>query len=288
MNNNEKPESVLPMSHQVEIAEGERFEFGANWRQFLRVLNEERIEQAEKSLREMLESENLSGRRFLDAGSGSGLFSLAARRLGAEVVSLDYDPQSVACTRELKSRYYADDTAWSVVEGSVLDKSFIESLGSFDIVYSWGVLHHTGSMWEAIENVAERVRHGGMLMVSIYNDQGKISGRWTALKRAYVRSPKPLRSLIVWLALVRIWGPTFFRDLLRYGNPLYTWREYGRGPRGMSPWHDLIDWVGGYPFEVAKPEEIFGFLRERGFELRRLKTCGGGKGCNEFLLQKRA
>ena len=53
--------------------------------------------------------------------------------------------------------------------------------------------------------------------------------------------------------------------------------------RGMSYWHDLIDWIGGYPFEVAKPEQVFEFMRLRGFQLERLKTCGGGLGCNEFV-----
>jgi 2-polyprenyl-6-hydroxyphenyl methylase/3-demethylubiquinone-9 3-methyltransferase len=51
----------------------------------------------------------------------------------------------------------------------------------------------------------------------------------------------------------------------------------------MSTRHDLVDWVGGYPFEVAKPETVFGFLRDRGFELRHLKSCAGGLGCNEYV-----
>jgi hypothetical protein len=54
----------------------------------------------------------------------------------------------------------------------------------------------------------------------------------------------------------------------------------------MSRWHDLIDWVGGYPFEVASPEQIFDFCRERGLSLKRLKTCGGGSGCNQFVFEK--
>lgn len=51
----------------------------------------------------------------------------------------------------------------------------------------------------------------------------------------------------------------------------------------MSHWHDWIDWVGGYPFEVAKPELIFDFYRDRGFTLHNMTTCGGGGGCNEFV-----
>jgi len=104
------------------------------------MVNDERIAQAEESLCDMLAVRDLHGKRFLDVGSGSGLFSLAARRLGATVHSFDYDSKSIACTRELKRRYLPDDSQWSIEEGSVLDRNFLTRLGQFDVVYSWGVL----------------------------------------------------------------------------------------------------------------------------------------------------
>lgn len=137
----------------TEIAKGQRFKFGANWKGFLAVLNEERIVLAEQSLRNMLDMD-LKGKRFLDVGSGSGLFSLAARRLGAIVHSFDYDPQSVACTEELRHRYFPSDDGWTVEQGSALDTQYLAHLGQWDIVYSWGVLHHTGAMWRALANIA--------------------------------------------------------------------------------------------------------------------------------------
>jgi 2-polyprenyl-3-methyl-5-hydroxy-6-metoxy-1,4-benzoquinol methylase len=139
-----------PRSHAAEVAVGERFTFGKNWQQFLRRLTEGRINDAERSLCRMLQVSDLSGKRFLDAGSGSGLFSLAARRIGALVRSFDYDPASVWCTRELRDRYYSDDPEWLVEEGSILDEAYVSSLGTYDVVYSWGVLHHTGAMWRAL------------------------------------------------------------------------------------------------------------------------------------------
>ena len=230
--------------HAEEVREGNRFEFGDNWARFLSVLNEDRIIEAEKSLKHMLNIDNFTNKNFLDAGSGSGLFSLAARRLGARVFSFDYDPQSVACTTELKRLYYNDDPNWIVEEGNVLDDNYINSLGQYDVVYSWGVLHHTGQMWKALANVEGLVKKGGHLFIAIYNDQGRASKSWTKIKRAYNKLPNGLKFLVLWPVFIRLWLPSTIRDLLR-GKPFYTWRTYSENGRGMSPWYDVIDWVGG-------------------------------------------
>lgn len=269
--------------HQQEIAQGERFEFGKNWKSFLTVLDDERIHEADASLRQMLGVENLQRKRFLDIGSGSGLFSLAARRMGAIVHSFDFDPQSVACTQELKRRYFPDDPDWKIENGSVLDEKYLDQLGRFEIVYSWGVLHHTGAMWQALNNIYPLVAKGGKLFIAIYNNQGGASKRWLHLKRLY-NQYSFLRTPLAIYTLFRNWTLTVIKDLI-HGNPLKSWNNY-KTSRGMSAWHDVVDWIGGYPFEVAKPEEIFDFYRDRGFELKRLKTVAGGHGCNEFVFEK--
>lgn len=272
--------------HAAEVARGERFEFGANWAQFLNALNDDRIALAEQSLRTMMCVNNLQGKHFLDIGSGSGLFSLVARRLGATVHSFDYDSQSVACTAELKRRYFDLDPNWRVEQGSVLDAKYMARLGQFDVVYSWGVLHHTGNMWRALELVAPLVKPGGTLFIALYNDQGRASVLWRKVKETYNRAPKLLRVTILGVAFLRLWGPSILRDLMR-GRPFATWKDYQRVSRGMSPWRDVVDWVGGYPFEVAKPEQVFRFFRDRGFQIQELVTCAGGLGCNEFVFERR-
>src|SRR5215210_5463757 len=177
-------------AHADGLERGERFDFGGNWRRFLGVLDDERIAEAERSLRKMLGVESLAGRSFLDIGSGSGLFSLAAMRLGAERVhSFDLDRTSVACTSELRRRWYPGDPRWTVEVGSVLDEEFVAALGQWDVVYSWGVLHHTGAMWRALELAAASVEAGGLLFVAIYNDQGRRTVRWRRVKRAYNSVP---------------------------------------------------------------------------------------------------
>jgi 2-polyprenyl-6-hydroxyphenyl methylase/3-demethylubiquinone-9 3-methyltransferase len=275
------------MSHHVqEVASGQRFAFGDNWRRFAQRLGPEQIAEAECDLRRMLGDDSLKGLTFLDIGSGSGLSSLAARRLGARVTSFDYDPQSVACTRALRERYCANDAQWIVAEGSVLDPRYLESLGTFDIVYAWGVLHHTGALWQALENAARSVADGGRLFVAIYNYQPLWTPVHTALKRAYVRAPRPLAVLLAGALVAFYAGRGLIKDLALLRNPLRRYTDY-KSSRGMSWWHDCLDWIGGYPFETATPESVCHFLLERGFMLQRMATCGGGMGCNQFVLRRR-
>ena len=273
--------------HAAQVNAGERFEFGKNWSRFLVLLDERRIKNAEESLKQMLELENLEGKSFVDIGSGSGLFSLAARRLGARVHSLDYDPNSVACTAELKRRYFPNDILWRVEEGSALDREYLNSLGTFDVVYSWGVLHHTGNMWAALENVQSLVPVGGRLFIAIYNDTGSQSSRWKVIKRIYNRLPGPLKTPFAVLVMMPDELKAIARSLLTLnpGSYIRSWTNYDMS-RGMSHWYDIVDWVGGYPYEVATPDQIFEFYKARGFTLKKL-VCGGvGLGCNEFVFLK--
>lgn len=266
-----------------EVEQGKRFAFGRNWQKFSRLVDEDRIAAARESLVAALGTGDLAGRTFLDIGCGSGLFSLAALELGAKVHSFDYDPDAVATTRQLRDRY-APDSDWRVEQGSVLDSSLVSRLGPFDIVYSWGVLHHTGALWEALDTACRLVAPGGLLYVSIYNDQGMRSRAWRGVKRTYNSSGPLARRLLVAGSGMYLNAPRRAINLLKsVGTGRRRDGGEARRARGMSARYDLIDWVGGYPFEVAAPEEVFRVGRRHGMELRHLKTCGGGLGCNEYV-----
>jgi 2-polyprenyl-3-methyl-5-hydroxy-6-metoxy-1,4-benzoquinol methylase len=263
-----------------------RFAFGENWARFLTILDDNRIREAESSLCTMLGVKSLAGKSFLDIGSGSGLFSLAARRLGAQVHSFDYDPQSVACTAELHRRFFPGDIYWKVEQGSALDTDYLQSLGTFDIVYSWGVLHHTGAMWLGIENAIRRVAGGGQLFIAIYNDQGAWSRIWWLIKWLQKKIPASLHTFYafsVWYSIIglNLVKHTLLFHPMRAIRPLLAYRAR----RGMSVNHDILDWIGGMPYEFCSFSALVNYFDARGFQLQK-SSVATGHGCHEMVFQK--
>jgi len=260
-----------------------RFRFGKNWKRFRSLIHNERIEEAEKSLRHMLACDQLNGKDFLDIGCGSGLFSLAARRLGARVCSFDFDRDSVECTQDLKEHFARNDEQWRICRGSVLDRAFISSLGSYDIVYAWGVLHHTGNMLTAMDHAALPVKAGGIVFVALYNDQGAVSRIWHLIKRTYCSgmAGRVITSSFFFPGIIMA---CFIKDICTLHNPLGRYREY-KNKRGMSILYDWIDWLGGYPFETARPEDVVSFYQQRKFRLEK-EVLTRGWGNNQFVFRK--
>jgi 2-polyprenyl-6-hydroxyphenyl methylase/3-demethylubiquinone-9 3-methyltransferase len=180
----------------------------------------------------------------------------------------------------LREKFEIPESRWAIERGSVLDASFVESLGRFSYVHSWGVLHHTGTMWSAIENVIRYNRApGGLLHLALYNKH-RTSPRWLAIKRWCNRSPRLAFPLVKWAYISAL----FAKMSLRLKSPVKYVREYN-AERGMNFFRDIDDWVGGLPYEFASPGEVVDFLSERGFSLARLKTTDSC-GCNEFLFKR--
>ena len=256
------------------------FSFGKNWEEFVRKnFNQERIEISKKYLLEFLGLQDLSGKYFLDVGCGSGLFSLAALEAGAmKVVSFDVDSYSVKTTEKLR-QMRGNPINWIVLEGSILDKTFTSNIEPADVVYSWGVLHHTGRMWEALENTSNLMKKNGLLYIALYTTTNK-SEYWLKVKKKYNRTSKIGKKC---MEISYIIGHTVVQ-MFRLKNPLTYIRDYKK-KRGMSYFTDVKDWLGGYPYEYAKIEEVLRFCHNKlSLELINIKT---GEANTEYLFQKR-
>lgn len=262
------------------------FEFGANWLQFQNSVNSERVKEAIRGLERLFPDGELKGKRFLDIGCGSGLSMLAALMLGArDVVGVDIDENSVEAARRLLSRH-APGEAWRVSQQSIFELG-PDTLGRFDVVYSWGVLHHTGAMWDALDRASALVDPNGFFAVALYR-KTPLCEAWRIEKRLYSRMPRPFQAL--WRSLFETLAILVM--LIRGRNPVAYVANY-RKNRGMSWSHDVHDWLGGYPYESVRPDEIHSRFHILGLRLVRefvLPPGRGllGSGCDEYVARRAA
>jgi 2-polyprenyl-6-hydroxyphenyl methylase/3-demethylubiquinone-9 3-methyltransferase len=270
--------------YENKYTKSQQFSFGKNWQDFIKKsFTPERIANAQLSLVDFLGKSNLiKGKTFVDIGCGSGLFSLTAYNEGArQIVSVDVDSVSVSCTNELK-KMAGSPSNWTVIHGSALDADFIRSLGQFDILYSWGALHHTGDMYRALTNMTYLLSENSLFYLAIYN-RGRIpwsgtSEFWLSVKRVYSKSGKPVKHGIFILYVIYF----FINSLLIFRNPFKTIKKGNR--RGMDWYHNIIDWLGGYPYEFASPDEIVNFFAKRNIYCEKI-TNGFGLGCVDYLFR---
>ncbi len=261
------------------------FSFGQNWSSYLSVVGDEHKTQAVQGLSQLITPEEISGKRFLDIGCGSGMSMLAALTLGAgEVKGVDIDPDSARTATELLTRQAAGKK-WSVENRSVFDLSPAKD-GSFDIVHSWGVLHHTGDMDGALKSAAALVAPGGLFVIALYR-KTPLCDLWRIEKKIYTEAPAPLQ-----IALRSVYKAIYMLGLLATRrNPMTYISEY-KSNRGMNWDHDVHDWLGGYPYESVTPDEVEAFMKAQGFEMVRSNTkaanVGGllGTHCDEFVARR--
>lgn len=251
----------------------DRYEFGKNWERYVNLhFNEEKIEISRQHMLSFLGRTDLSGLRMLDIGSGSGLHSLAAWRSGVkELVSFDFDPHSVATTRMLHEKVGAPAN-WEIFQGSVLDSDFLKGLGQFDLVYSWGVLHHTGSQWQAIENAIQRVADDGLFYVALYDSDMYVNPGpqyWLNIKKKYNESGKIRRYIMEFDYIKNSVCGGKIKNMLSLPKKMAEYKK----SRGMDLYTDVRDWLGGWPMEFTRVSEVVNvFCKEHNFKLQNIST----------------
>jgi len=260
------------------------FRFGENWESYARIVDDARIAEAVKGLAKLIPAESIKGKQFLDIGCGSGLSMLAALRLGAaSVKGVDIDADSVNTTRALLS-HYAPGEKWSAEQASVFDIN-PENTGSFDIVHSWGVLHHTGDIWTAINKAAALVKPNGIFVIALYH-KTPLCNFWRAEKKFYAHAKKWQQ----WVIRCVYKAAFLLRMVTLRKNPIAFISNY-KSSRGMDWHHDVHDWLGGYPYESVLPDEVIAHMKEQSFSLERLFDIGTGKGifgtgCDEYVFRR--
>jgi len=261
------------------------FAFGRNWASYAESIAEAEILEAEAGLQRLLGGQGLVGLRFLDIGCGSGIHSLAALRLGAaDVVAVDLDPDSVATTRAVLA-HHAAAGRFRVEQISVFDLQPIK-LGTFDVVYSWGVLHHTGDMYGAVRTAAQMVGERGQFVFALYR-RTWCCPLWKIEKRWYSRTSGTMQSL------ARGVYKFFFRlGLWATGRRFSRYVETYKRNRGMDFEHDVHDWMGGYPYESISPGKVdalvggLGFRKVRVFARSFRLTGVFASGCDEYVYER--
>ncbi|MCP4051110.1 MAG: class I SAM-dependent methyltransferase [bacterium] len=267
-----------------------RFEFGQNWKKYFLnyyLQNKSVPEEAAKSLNKYWSKEKLKNKSFIDIGCGSGIFSLAAIKSNClEVLSFDYDKDSVDCCKKCKKLYGSSEN-WKIEQGDILDDSYVKSLGQFDFVYAWGVLHHTGNMWKAIDNASKLVASNGELFIAIYNHaKGKKSSEyWLKVKKRFNYSSTYIKKYMIYKAFTLKAIHVLLSSIKHMKNPIKEWKSVTRQRKGMSFFFNLVDWLGGYPYEYASFESLFRFVHERGFNLTDC-SISYGHGCHELVFKK--
>ncbi|HVH77784.1 MAG TPA: class I SAM-dependent methyltransferase [Stellaceae bacterium] len=262
-----------------------QFAFGENWKSFLATVGDASIAEAENGLRRLFPGDEIRGSRFLDLGSGSGLSALAACRLGAaHVEAIDADPKSVAATSALLAKF-APGGNWSARCEDILH-SLEGRSQTHDIVYSWGVLHHTGAMWRALDRAASLVAPGGHLAIALYR-RTPFCAIWRLEKRCYAKSGPACRK-----AMRALYKAIFCAGLIATGRSPARYIAAYKSARGMDWHHDVQDWLGGYPYESTDPTSVITYLRELGFApllmFERPATAFGlfGSHCDEYVLRR--
>jgi 2-polyprenyl-3-methyl-5-hydroxy-6-metoxy-1,4-benzoquinol methylase len=256
------------------------FDFGKNWVSYAKKgLTPDRFAAAQNEMKLLMADIPLAGKSFLDIGFGQGLSLFAAQEAGAQVCGCDSNPLCGDALRVTASKIGATPD-FPVVIGSILSEQTCDSLRAlspaadrlFDIVLAWGVLHHTGNLAKAFAHAVSLTRKNGYLIVALYNRHWS-SPAWNIVKHCYCASPSIIQRLMVGIGAI----------IIAAAKLLVTRQNPFKQQRGMSFSHNVVDWIGGYPYEYASIDEVIAMGARQGCTCSKVVKAQVPTGCNEFI-----
>ena len=203
--------------------------------------------------------EEIKGKRVLDAGCGTGIFSIIFARNGAaEVIGLDISPGSLTTARHLKDNFKLDNVHFQ--QADMLQLPFPNQ--SFDIVWAWGTVHHTLNPWQAMEELLRVLKPGGSILLAIYT-KTKITFLHEIIRKTLIKTSRK-----TWQPLAKIMA--FFR-----GPVVAIFKKREKSRQGEKLEELIFDWYFVPIRHHYYPREIKDFLEQKGLTIEKFLPASG-------------
>jgi 2-polyprenyl-3-methyl-5-hydroxy-6-metoxy-1,4-benzoquinol methylase len=179
------------------------------------------------------------GRRVLEIGCGIGSDAEQFARHGADYVGIDISDESINLCRR---RFRVQDVHGEFHRGSVTDLEFLKHLGKFDLVYSYGVLHHFPSMDQHLANIAKVLEPGGELRFMVYaRNSWKYAMIQKGLDQFEAQADCPYAEAYTKEEITELLQPIYHVERIRQDHCfMYNVPKYKQGDFELEPWFEAM------------------------------------------------
>ena len=216
--------------------------------------------------------QDIEGKSVLDAGCGTGIFSIIFARNGAaSVLGIDISEGSLETAKALKTKFDLENASFQ--KQDMLDLPFADE--SFDIVWAWGTVHHTTDPFKAMSELIRVLRAEGSILLAVYT-RTRVTFLHEIIRKALVRTPRK-----TWKALSKILA-------LVLSPVVYFFKKREKSRKGEKLEELIMDWYFVPIRHYYYPEEIKVFLEEQGFTIEKyLPASGRFNSTSNFIYKAR-
>ncbi len=216
--------------------------------------------------------EEVKGKTVLDAGCGTGVFSIIFARNGAaKVTGIDISPGSLGTARGLKEKFGLANAEFQ--QQDMLHLSFRDA--SFDIVWAWGTVHHTTDPLGAITELIRVLKPGGSLFLAIYK-QTSVTWIHEIIRKTMIRTPR-------WS-----WNVLAKAGAFMLTPVVFLFKRRQKSRKGEKLSELILDWYFVPIRHYYTPEEIRVFLERKKFRIEKyLAHSGRFNSSSNFIYKAR-